>query len=122
MSVPVEQIICIHSRKRVQHTSPNIILNEELSTVTSVDTIVVVIKDTVEDVAMAEAEGRSTRVEVEPIIEGIGYSDGYILSSIAVGMPNKRSLPVSVELAVSDCDTSTTVCNVEKTIITGFMN
>jgi len=93
-----------------------------LSTVTSVDTIVVVIKDTVEDVAMAEAEGRSTRVEVEPIIEGIGYSDGYILSSIAVGMPNKRSLPVSVELAVSDCDTSTTVGNVEKTVITGFMN
>lgn len=120
--VPVEQIICIHSREPVQHTSPNVILNEELSTVTSVNTIVVVIKDTVEDVPVAEAEGRSTRVEVGPPIVGIGYSDGYILSSIAVGMPNKRSLPVSVELAISDRDTSTTVGDVEKTIIAGFMN
>jgi len=93
-----------------------------LSTITSVDTIVVVIKDTVEDVAVAEAGGRSTRVEVELIIKGKGYSDGYILSSIPVGMPNKRVLPVSVELAVSDRDNSTTVDDVKKTIKTGFMN
>jgi len=93
-----------------------------LSTVTSVDTIVVVIKDIVENVAMAEAEGRSTRVEVKPPIVGIGYSNGYILRSITVGMPNKRSLPVSVELGIGDRDTSTAVGDVEETIITGFMN
>jgi len=93
-----------------------------LSTVTSVDTIVVVIKDVVEDVTVAEAERRGTRVEVEPIIVGIGNSNSYVLRSIIVGMANKRSLPVSVELAISDRDTSTAVGDVEKTIITGFMN
>lgn len=121
--MPVEKnYLCtrIFSRGPAEHTSPNVILNEELSTITSVDTIVVVVEDIVEDVTVAETEGRSARVEVEPPIVGVSNSDSYILRSIVVGMTNKRSFPVSIELAISDRDTSAAVGDVEKSIVTGL--
>lgn len=88
-----------------------------MSTIASVNTVVVVVKDVVVDVTVTEAEGRSTGVKVEPVVVGVRNSDSNILSTVAVGVADEGSLPVSVKLAVGHGDASASMGDVKKTIV-----
>jgi hypothetical protein len=89
-----------------------------IHTVTGVDAVVIGIEDlrgnpvstpagrfictsyVVENVAVAEPEGRCTGREVEPVVGGHGDGDGGVLSAVAVRVTDEGCLPVSVELAL----------------------
>lgn len=88
-----------------------------MSTITSVNTIVVTVEDVVEDVAVTKAEGRGTRVEVKPVVVGVGDGYGSVLSTVAIRVANKRSFPVGIKFAVGNGDTSAPVGNIKETII-----
>jgi hypothetical protein len=68
---------------------------------------------------MPKAEGGSARIEVVPPVVGIGYSDRSVLSAVTVRVADERCFPVVVDSAVGDGDTSASVSDVDKTIITG---
>ncbi len=88
-----------------------------MSTITSVDTIVVAVKDVVEDVTVTKAEGRSARVEVEPEVVRVGDGYGGILRTVAVRVTDQGSFPVGVELAIGDTNTGASVGDIEETIV-----
>jgi hypothetical protein len=96
---------------------PDVVLDQELSSNAGVDTVVVVVEDVVEDMAVAESEGRSARVDVLEVVERIGNRDLGVLRAVAIGMAYKGALPVVVEVRVRDGDASATVSNIQKTIV-----
>jgi len=101
----------------VTGTSPDVVLDEELSSVTGVDAIAHILVVVVEDVASTEAEGRTARVEVpEPVVVN-GDSEGRILRAVAVRVANEHALPVVVKDAPGDGHVGRTVGNVAQTII-----
>lgn len=96
-------VTSISAVKRIgASTLPDVVLNQELSTVTGVDTIGHVEVVVVVDMSGTEAEGRTTRVEVLP--EVVVNSDGksYILRAVAVRVADEHGLPVIVEVAPGD--------------------
>jgi hypothetical protein len=68
-------------------------------------------------VTVAEPERGSTRVEVVPVVGGEGNGHRGVLSTVAVGVANKRGFPVGVQLAVGDSYSGATVCDIKETII-----
>lgn len=86
-------------------------------TITGVDSVVVVVEDVVENVAVTESERGGTRVKVVPVVGGICDGDWGVLSTVAVGVANKRGFPVGVELAVRDSHSRAAVGDVEETIV-----
>ncbi len=106
----------------IRLTSPDVVLNQELCTLTSVDSVVVAIEHIVVDVAMAEAEGRSAGVDVGPVVVRVSHRDLGVLGAVGVGVSNERAFPVVVELAVSDGDASDAVCEIEKTVIAKYIS
>jgi hypothetical protein len=69
------------------------------------------------DVALTEAEGRSARVEVGPVVVGVGHTELHVLAAIRVGVADKRCLPVVGELRPRNGDTVRAMGNVEETIV-----
>ena len=93
-------------------------LNKDLSTHARVDTsdadILVVV---VEDVDETEADGRSARSNVGPVVVGVGDVESTsVLISVAVRVTDKRSLVVVVEVGVGDGHPVRSVGNVKETI------
>jgi hypothetical protein len=80
-----------------------------------------IVKDVVEEVASTETERRSSGVQINPVVEGIGDSDCDIFVTIVVGMTDKRSLPVVVEVAVRNSHLVGTMSDIEKAIIKVFV-
>jgi hypothetical protein len=68
---------------------------------------------------MTKAEGGSSRVEAVPPVIGISYGDNTVFSAVTVGVAYERRFPVVVDSAVTDCDASATVSDVDKTIVAG---
>lgn len=55
--------------------------------------------------ARAEAEGRSTRVDVRPVVVGVGDAQvAGVFFFVAVAVPDEGGLPVVVDVAVADGD------------------
>jgi len=42
--------------------------------------------------AMSKADGWTTRVNAGEVVVGVGYSDGFVLLAVEVGMTNKGCL------------------------------
>jgi hypothetical protein len=84
---------------------------------TGVDSISVVIKDVIVDVATAESERGGSGVDVSPVVVGVGDGDLGILGAVAVGVSNKRTLPVVVDLASCHRNSSAAVGDIEKAIV-----
>lgn len=60
-------------------TSPDVVLDKKLSAVTGVDSVVIVVKDVVEDVTVPKAEGRSpVRAHLASWAKGNGAVDSWI--------------------------------------------
>ena len=62
----------------------NIILDQELGALTSVDTIANVVVDVVEEVTLSETEGWATGVQVLEEVVEVGDTDGGVLGSVTV--------------------------------------
>lgn len=75
----------------------------------------------VEDVSLSEAEGRSTRVQVVPLVVRIGNPDVHVFVFIAVRMSDEGCLPVIVQIRVSHGDAVTSVCDIKKSIVVVFV-
>jgi hypothetical protein len=76
-----------------------------------------IVKDIIEDMTSSETERGSTGVEVMPVVVSIGDGDGNVLSSIAVGVTNKRGFPVVVKNAARHGNLISSVGDVEKAIV-----
>ena len=61
----------------------------------------------------SETEGRSARVDVGKVVVSVRNSDLQVLSLVRVRVANEGSLPVIVQLAVGNGDTSATVSDIE---------
>lgn len=111
-------IASIGGVERVGDTREYIRLNEELSAITGVDAVVGVQEVAVDDMAGSEAVRWRTRVDVVPVVVGIG--DGQmarILVAIAVRVTDERGLPVVVDVAVGDGDIVASVGDIDETIV-----
>lgn len=86
-------------------------------TITGVDSVVVVVEDVVENVAVTESERGGTRVKVVPVVGGVCDGDRGVLSTVAVGVANKGGFPVGVELAVRHSHSRAAMGDVEETIV-----
>lgn len=69
---------------------------------------------------MTKPERGRARVEVSPVVSGIGNCDFGVLGAIIVRVSNQRGFPVVGELGVGDSDASASVGNVQKTIVAMF--
>ena len=99
-------------------TGPDVVLDEDLGTLANVDTISNILEDVVEEMGSAEAQGRSTRVDVEPVVVDVGDVHlASVLSGVVVGVANQGCLVVVVELAVADSDPVNGVGQVEEAIV-----
>jgi hypothetical protein len=96
---------------------PNVVLDEELSRITGVDTVRHVVVVVVEDVAGTESEGRTAGVEVLPVVVSISDLKIDVLGAVAVGVADQRSLPVVVEVGVGDSNVLATVSDINETIV-----
>jgi hypothetical protein len=67
--------------------------------------------------AVPEAERRSARVEVVPLVERISDLDCEILALVAVGVSDERGLPVVMEVRVGNRDGVGAVRDVEETVV-----
>ena len=99
---------------------PDIILNQELGTDTGVDSVADFLEQVVEDMGSAEPNRWRTRVEVEPVVVGVGDGDLGVLCLVAVRVANERSLEVVGQLAVAHSDLGATVGNVEQTVVARY--
>lgn len=96
----------------------DVVLNQKLSALTSIDTIITRLEVVVDNMAGTKAERWCTGVKVFPVVMFVGNSQmAFVLSRIGVRVTNKRCLPVVVEIAVRNCDPIATVGNVDETII-----
>jgi hypothetical protein len=78
-------------------------LDEDLGAVAGVDAVADVLEVAVVDVAGAEAEGGSTRVDVAPVVVGVRHAQvALVLIAVVVGVAHQGRLPVVVDVAVGD--------------------
>jgi hypothetical protein len=92
-------------------------VREVYHTITGVDSVVVVLEEVIENVAVAKAEGGRARVEVGPIVVGKSDGDGHVLRTIAVRVADKTRLPVVVELAVGYSDSGAAMSDIQEAIV-----
>lgn len=96
----------------------DIVLNKQLRALASIDTIGNAIVVVVEEVASAEAERGTARVEVLEVVVGIGDGQmALVLSAVGVGVADQRCLPVVVQEGVGNGNEVGSVGNIQKTII-----
>lgn len=68
--------------------------------------------------ASSETEARSTRVDVAPVVVGVGDDQvASVLVAVAVGVADQTGLPVVVEVGVGDGDVVRTVGHITETIV-----
>lgn len=84
---------------------PLVALDQQLGAETGVDAVGDVLVVAVVDVAGAEAERGSARVDVVPVVVGVGDAEvALVLVAVAVGVADQRGLVVVVDEGVGDGD------------------
>jgi hypothetical protein len=119
------------------HALKHVVLNQKLSSNASVDAVVVVQEArqiiinlrqlhaahspshslVVENVPVSEAERRSARVQVLPLVVCVRHLDRCVLILVVVRVTDERRLPVIMQVRVGDRDGIAAMGDVEQTIV-----
>lgn len=114
----LNSISSISRVKRLLRVDKDVVLYKQLCALAGVDTIRHVLVVVVIEVACAEAERGSARVQVVQVVVGVGDSQvALVLRSVGVGVADQRCFPVVVQEGVGHGDEVSGVGDVEKAII-----
>lgn len=96
----------------------DIVLNKQLRALASVDTIGNAIVVVVEEVASAEAERGTARVQVVEVVVSVGHGQmALVLGLVGVGVPDQGGFPVVVQEGVGHGDEVGGVRDVEEAVV-----
>jgi hypothetical protein len=96
----------------------DVALDEDLGTITGVDSVTALGEVGVEDVAGTEADAGGARVDVVPVVVVLGDAEvAGVLGAVGVGVPDEGRLPVVVDVAVGDGDEVGGVGEVDQAVV-----
>jgi hypothetical protein len=104
--------------KSLGGSNENVRLNKDLSAITGIDSIRNGIEVGVEEVAGTEADGWCAGVNVVPVVVILRNAEmSGVLTSVGIGVPDQRCLPVVMDIGVRDGDVVCSMSEIDQTII-----